>query len=130
MAIFSIDGVSFDIPVVSVKRESSVLDKYATRTEDGDLQREIIGVYYNYTLTLPKLTLEREEYAKLWDKITEPVEFHDFVVPGSTGSYRFRGYITTTGDELRKTYDGKNYWGNLSIKLIAKAPARVPKGVE
>ena len=36
MAIFSIDGVSFDIPVVSVKRESSVLDKYATRTEHGD----------------------------------------------------------------------------------------------
>ena len=48
MALFSIDGVEFDIPLVALKRESAVLDKYATRTEGGDLQREIIGVYYNY----------------------------------------------------------------------------------
>ena len=53
MALFSIDGEEFNIPLVALKRESAVLDKYATRTEGGDLKREIIGVYYNYTLTFP-----------------------------------------------------------------------------
>ena len=91
MALFSIDGEEFNIPLVKVKRESSVLDKYATRTEGGDLQREIIGVYYNYTLTFPELNLDTEEYARLWDKITEPVEFHDFVVPSSDGPFSFTG---------------------------------------
>ena len=129
MALFSIDGEEFNIPLVKVKRESSVLDKYATRTEGGDLQREIIGVYYNYTLTFPELNLDTEEYARLWDKITEPVEFHDFVVPSSDGTFSFAGYITTTGDELKRSRDGKNYWGGLSIKFIAKAPARTPRGV-
>ena len=129
MALFSIDGEEFNIPLVKVKRESSVLDKYATRTEGGDLQREIIGVYYNYTLTFPELNLDTEEYARLWDKITEPVEFHDFVVPSSDGTFSFTGYITTTGDELKRSRDGKNYWGGLSIKFIAKAPARTPRGV-
>ena len=129
MALFSIDGEEFNIPLVKVKRESSVLDKYATRTEGGDLQREIIGVYYNYTLTFPELNLDTEEYARLWDKITEPVEFHDFVVPSSDGAFSFIGYITTTGDELKRSRDGKNYWGGLSIKFIAKAPARTPRGV-
>lgn len=126
MTLFSIDGETFDIPLVTVKRESSVLDKYATRTEGGDLQREIIGVYYNYTLTFPQLNLEREEYDRLWDKVTEPVEFHTFVVPSSSGTFSFKGYITTSGDELKRSRDGKHYWGGLSIKLIAKAPARVP----
>lgn len=129
MALFSIDGEEFNIPLVKVKRESSVLDKYATRTEGGDLQREIIGVYYNYTLTFPELNLDTEEYARLWDKITEPVEFHDFVVPSSDGEFSFTGYITTTGDELKRSRDGKNYWGGLSIKFIAKAPARTPREV-
>lgn len=126
MALFSIDGVEFNIPLISLKRESSVLDKYATRTEGGDLQREIIGVYYNYTLTFPNLNLDREEYDRLWQKITEPVEFHDFVVPSSSGTFAFTGYITTSGDELKRSRDGKHYWGGLSIKFIAKAPARVP----
>ena len=126
MALFSIDGVEFNIPLVSLKRESSVLDKYATRTEGGDLQREIIGVYYNYTLTFPNLNLDTTEYDRLWQKITEPVEFHDFVVPSSSGTYSFTGYITTSGDELKRSRDGKHYWGGLSIKFIAKAPARIP----
>lgn len=126
MALFSIDGEEFNIPLVSLKRESSVLDKYATRTEGGDLQREIIGVYYNYTLTFPNLNIDREEYDRLWQKVTEPVEFHNFIVPSSGGTFSFRGYITTGGDELKRSRDGKHYWGGLSIKLIAKAPARVP----
>ena len=31
---------------VGVKRTADFLDKYATRVESGDLQRELIGVYY------------------------------------------------------------------------------------
>ncbi len=123
-ALFSIDGVTFDIPVVEIKREAAVLDKYATRTEGGDLEREIIGVYFNYILTFPSLALDTAEYAKLWDKVTEPVEFHDFVVPDTAGTFSFRGYITVSGDSLRRVHNNKNYWGGLSIKLIAKAPAR------
>ena len=124
MALFSIDGMEFDIPAVGIKREAAFLDKFATRTENGDLQREVIGVYYNYTLTFPSLNLDVEEYARLWDKVTEPVEFHNFVVPGSTGPYSFTGYITVSGDELKRVHNNKNYWGGLSIKFIAKSPAR------
>ena len=44
-----IDGMYFDVPLVSVKREANFLDKVAGRTEDdGDLYRELIGVYLNY----------------------------------------------------------------------------------
>ena len=81
-------------------------------------------MYFNYTLTFPNLALNIAEYEKLWNKVTEPVEFHDFVVPGTTGTFSFRGYITTAGDALRRVHNNKNYWGGLSIKLIAKEPAR------
>ena len=35
-----IDGKSFNVPVVSLKRTADFLDKYGNRTEDGVLQRE------------------------------------------------------------------------------------------
>ncbi len=46
-----IDGVFFDIPMVSLKRNADFLHKYAERNEEGELLAEMIGVYYNYTLT-------------------------------------------------------------------------------
>ena len=44
----SIDGVEYMIPFVSIKREAPFLDKTAERTEDGELHRELIGVYYSF----------------------------------------------------------------------------------
>ena len=45
-----IDGTTYDIPILSIKRKAEFLDKYAERTEDGILHRELIGVYFNYEL--------------------------------------------------------------------------------
>lgn len=124
--VFSIDGETFDIGVVSLKREAPVLDKFAERTEDGDLNREIIGVYFNYTMTFPEMNINMNEYARLYDKVTEPVEFHTVTVPGTIGSFTYQAYITGVTDELLRIDLDKNinYWGNLQIKFIAKTPSR------
>ena len=95
------DGQSFDIPVVKLTRRAEFLDKFANRTENGDLQRELIGVYYNYQLQLGR-TLDTKEYARLWRKLTEPVEFHTVTVPDESGDYTFTAYFSNVGDELRR----------------------------
>ena len=46
-----IDGEYFNIPIVSIKRNADFLDKFAERVETGELQRELIGVYFNYTMS-------------------------------------------------------------------------------
>ena len=47
-----IDGENFKVDVLSCKRTADFLDKHAKRTENGDLKRELIGVYFNYKLTV------------------------------------------------------------------------------
>lgn len=122
-----IDGVKFDIPIVSLKRTADPLDKYAKRTEDGDLQRKLIGMYFNYSLKLGRsTTVGRVEYQKLWDKLTEPVEFHTVTVPDEYGVYTFKAYFASIGDELFMQKSGANYWKNLTVDFKAKSPARKP----
>ena len=75
-----IDGEQFKIDVLSVKRSADFLDKYAERLANGHLRRELIGVYFNYKLQFGP-GLDRKEYARLWDKLTEPEEFHEVTVP-------------------------------------------------
>lgn len=122
-----IDGAKFDIPIVSLKRTAEFLDKYAKRTEDGNLQRKLIGVYFNYQLKLARsTTVGQAVYQKLWDKLTEPVEFHTVTVPDAGGNYTFTAYFANVGDELLTQQASKNYWRNLTVNFTAKAPARKP----
>lgn len=118
-----IDGINYDVPLVSIKRTADFLDKYAERTEDGDLKRELIGVYFNYQMSLG--TIEDDDlYEKLWDKLTEPVEFHDFSLPTLKGVYSFRGYVSGVSDEIEKIFSDTSRMKGLQCKFTAKAPAR------
>lgn len=120
-----IDGIYFDIPMVSLKRTADFLDKYAERTEDGELQRELIGVYYNYTLTAGTSTdFGETDYKAFWNKMTEPVEFHDISIPTQSGYYTFRGYISSVSDEYKKILENEAVFTGFTCKLTAKGPAR------
>mgnify|MGYP006894420032 FL=1 len=118
-----IDGVRYNVPVSDVDRSADVLDKYANRTENGDLKRKGIGVYFNYQITFGDTT-NTKEYNALFNKLTEPVEFHNVTVPASDGDYTFRAYITKVSDRMIAQYKGKNYFGELTASFTAKAPER------
>ena len=118
-----IDGNRYDVPVKELKRTADVLDKYATRTENGKLKRKLIGVYFNYDITFGD-TLDTDVYHALFDKLTEPVEFHEITVPASDGDFVFTAYITKVSDNLVAQYNGKNHFGSLKASFTAQAPAR------
>jgi hypothetical protein len=122
-----IDEETFDISVISIVRKADYLDKFAERTEDGVLHREIIGVYFNYQLKLGA-TFDRTEYARLWDVLTNPSSaFHEVTVPDEHGlTYSFQAYFASVGDELRRIKDGEVFWRNLTVDFIAQSPARTP----
>ena len=121
--MLKIDGITYDIPVVSIKRKADFLDKYADRSESGELKRELIGVYFNYQLQLGN-TLNTSEYARLWENLTEPVEFHTVTVPDVDGDYTFTAYFSNVGDEVRRIVGQKNYFKSLTVNFTAKSPAR------
>ncbi len=121
-----IDSTTYNIPILSIRRKAEFLDKYAERTEDGVLHRELIGVYYNYELAFGR-TNDTTEYAALWTKLTEPTEFHTVVVPDGDGApVTFTAYFAGVSDELRKDTDAKTFWKNLIVNFIAQEPARTP----
>lgn len=121
-----IDGKEWMIPLVSVKRNFDVLDKYAERNEeDGDLKREILGVYCNYTMVFGTID-DDEMYEKLIDKLTEPKEFHDFKFPTTKAPFEFRGYISKVSDEMDKIFSDTVRFKGLTAQFTMKKPFRTP----
>lgn len=117
-----IDGIKYNLPVkTDVTRNFDLLDKYAKRTDNGYLKRKLIGVYKNYQMNFAEQTVQNyDEYNRLVDKLTEPVDFHTVKI----GNYTFRCYISSVGDTLYKYKDGKEYYKNLTAKFTAEGPWR------
>ena len=122
-----IDGILYNIPLVSIKRTADFFDKYAERTEDGDLKRELIGVYFNYQMSFGTID-DDSTYNALFDKLTEPVEFHDFSLPTTGGQFSFRGYVSSVSDEIEKILSDTAKFKGLQCYFKAKKPARIPGG--
>lgn len=118
-----IDNEIYNIKVkTGIKRNADFLDKYAERTDDGDLQRELIGVYFNYkNISFEKQTDENySEYERLYDKLTEAEEFHNIEIAGIS----FKAYFSNVSDEMYLYKNGRPYYRKLTVNFTAKMPAR------
>lgn len=119
----TIDGDTYNVPVLTgVRRNADFLDKYAERTDDGDLKRELIGVYLNYrNIKFGKQTDSNyNEYVRLYNKLTEAEEFHDIVIANQS----FRAYFSSVSDEMYLFKNNKPYYRNLTVNFTTKMPTR------
>lgn len=121
--IVAIDGVTFRVPVVKLERQAEFLDKYAERVQSGELKRELIGVYYNYSLEFG-LESDKEAYNALWQKLTEPQEFHQVTLPDNMGAYTFTAYVASVKDAIIYVQGDRRMMEGLTCDFIAKSPAR------
>ena len=116
-----IDGTTYEVPILNLDRTGDILDLTANRTEDGNLHREVIGTYYNYTLTIGTIN-DPVLYETLWQVLTAPVASHTVELPHDHVSYE--AYVSSCKDNIRLiTNDGYRAKG-LSCKFTAMNPAR------
>lgn len=116
-----IDGTTYDVAITSLKRKADILDKSAYRSEDGELHREVIGTYYNYTLAIGVQNND-ELYNTLFEVLSAPEAYHQVTLPHDNVS--FKGYFSSIEDEVvRLTADGAKFKG-LTCNLIAKSPRK------
>ena len=126
--MISIDGVEFAKAIISFKRTFQVLDgENAGRTiVNGNMERDVIGTYYNYSVTIDTSFMTLEEYDELYEIVSSPDDFHTLEVPYGQETYTYQAYITNGSDELIHIKGNKNYWNKLSFNFVAKAPKRRP----
>ena len=125
MNIFSVDGRTFNVITSSIQRKASILDgENAGRMLSGRMQRDIIGTYYNYTLSIDPRLLSLADYDALYELLTAPVDSHRLVVPYGQGTLSFEAYISNAEDTLLQMAKGKNLWEGLKLNFVAMEPQR------
>lgn len=120
-----IDNKKYRVAVLSIRRKAPILDKFAERTEDGTLHREVIGTYFNYEIKFGSNFEREDDYDKLFEVLTSPEPYHTITVPyGHRGSHTYQAYISNVGDDVKTIRDGETLWENLTANFLAQRPAR------
>ncbi len=127
--MITIDSISYDVPIIGLDETCDFLDKFAERTQDGVLHRELIGCYFNQQIQFgsPTNATQRAALAALWVKLTEAVPFHTVTVPDSDGvDFTFTAYFSNVKRSLRKYEAARTFWKSLTVNFIAQSPALTP----
>lgn len=120
-SVIKIDNEEYGVGLVKINRHVDVIDKVATRTLDGDLHREILGVYFNYELTFGTFW-DMNQYSRLFDKLTEKREFHIIEIPTNTGFDTYKAYISRVRDVIEYVNGDERRIRGLSCSFVAKEP--------
>lgn len=128
--VFTIDGVDLRVWVTGLKRGFAVTDsEHSGRLQNYEMYRDVIGTFYNYTLTIEPDTNHRADYDTFYDIVSAPTPFHDMVFPYGQTTIAFKAYVTSGDDDDKPIMEGDNKvhrWSGLSVQFIAKAPQRRP----
>lgn len=124
--IITIDGNTYDVPIVDIDITYEQLDKYAERTSDGNLHRELIGVFAKYEVLFGISNANPASYANLVNKLTEPVEFHTVILPTETGTVTASCYFGPARHKLYQVKGSGRYYKGLSVSIIPRSPTRTP----
>ena len=119
-----IDGKEYNVAIVQLQRKADILDRYAERSEDGVLHREVIGTFINYALKIGTVN-DIDLYEELFDVLSAPVASHMVELPND--HIRFEGYFSSIQDEVQLVRDDGTIYKNLVCRLTATRPRRTAK---
>lgn len=118
-----IDGQRFNVGVLSgIKETIDILDRYANRTQDGVLHREIIGTYKNYSSIkfAEQTDANYDAYENLWETLGAKQEFHTITI----ANYTFSAYISSISREIAYYSNGRAYHKKMECKFTSERPYR------
>lgn len=122
--MIKIDDTVFDVDYTEFKRNIRIEDKYRMVTADGTTNREPLGTYYEYSLTLGNVP--PEIYDALIDKLTEPVPYHTIeLMDAHAGTRSFEAIYDDISDELIVDTPTGRIWDNIAIKFTMRRPIEV-----
>lgn len=124
---FLLDGVAYNVIVTKLTRKFSVQDTAKTgRVQSGDMYRDIIGTFYNYSMTVEQMGTDAAALDAFWEAIAKPVDSHVCVFPYGQTTLTQRMYITSGEQDLVRIAPERTDWGVLNVSFIAMSPRVVP----
>lgn len=124
---FTVDGKEYNVFVTELTRSARVEESNLSGdVKSGEHFRDIIGTYYDYSMSIGTDSLSPEDYDSLYEILSAPVESHTVRLPYGRTILEFEAYIEELEDNMKSDRKTDRNWTDLSIMFYAKKPQRRP----
>ncbi len=121
--VFLMDGTAYHVNVTELVRKFSVLDtENSGRTLDGQMYRDPIGTFYNYSMTVSPCDGDMEAMDAFWEAISQPQKHHSCTFPYNQSTLTQKMYVTSGEQGVIRITDGRTYWGEVTVNFVAMSP--------
>lgn len=120
---FVMDGVEYNINVMSLTRSFSVLDTDKSgRTQDGEMFRDVIGTFYNYTMVVRAKREDTASFDAFWEAVSQPQTSHLCTFPYNQTVLTQRMYVTSGEQDVDIINNTGTHWGEMTVNFVAMSP--------
>ena len=121
---FSVDGLPWDIPCRIERTAAMTASEISGLLLDKSYFNDVLGTYLRYDITVVVPKGYESAYDALYEKLTEPVDAHAFVLPYNSGTITVTGRVENVRDVWRRVPGGGNCWVGTAFTVAANHPTK------
>lgn len=122
--MFEVDGLTWRWPC-DIAREAEVRPSGISGLMlDKRYFNDVLGTYMAYTVTVAVPTGAGEDYDRLYEALTAPVDGHRFRLPYNRGEIEVTGRVERVRDAWVRLPGGGIHWKGVSFEIVANHPSR------
>jgi len=122
--MFTIDGLTWDIPCKIERTAEMTASEISGLMLDKSYFNDVLGTYMSYTISIAVPINMRDQYAEIYEAITNPLDGHTFVLPYNNDTITITARVTSISDVYVRLPGGGNYWKGISFKVVANHPSK------
>lgn len=115
--MITIDGQTFDVGIVNIERKATIEKELIGTTIDGANHYNTTGTRYDYDVTFATKKMNIEEYNRLYEVLTAPVDTHSVTMPYGQTTITFNASIVGASDNIIANYNNFRRWSELKISF-------------
>lgn len=119
-----IDNIRWDVPCDITRTAEMQASEISGMLLNRNYFNDVIGTYMTYDITMAVPTTKMDEYARLYDVLTDPVASHRFVLPYNAGTIELEARVESVQDVYVYVTRAKQYWRGVSFSVIANHPTK------
>lgn len=129
MAGIQMDGKTYRVRVIfpSVEETARLVEgPNAGDMLSGRRERDLVGTYYDHTLSVEPDPRYPQDYDQFFDDISAPVPSHSIAMPHGQSTVTYEAMVSSVSHTCNGVLAGVRRWKGLQVTFEGIRPARLP----
>lgn len=124
MTYWSIDGVEWTVPCKITRTAEIRPSQISGFLLDKSYFNDVLGTYMQYDIAIAVPLDMRAAYTTIYEKLTESVDGHTFVLPYNQTTLQLTARVTNVRDIYVRMSGGGTYWKGIQFTIIGNNPTK------